>query len=179
MDRWGDARRGARVRADPAQERVPRQVPQSARLPPGRLARRSAGRVRDGGQARRLVRGLLLGPDGVAFRAGADEHRLDGLRRGLDRNGEDSPLAPGGHARDRGGPPRPRHARARLTLRGPSSHDPERRRRRDVPHADRPDGALAKLAGRYSRSPLASRASSRVSYLRPLTIWPPRTVQVT
>ena len=40
-----------------------------------------SGALRMGAEARRLVRRLLLGADGVALRARRHEHRLDGLRR--------------------------------------------------------------------------------------------------
>jgi len=49
--------------------------------------------ARDGRQERRLVRGVLLGADGVAVRARHHEHRLDGLRRGSDRGREAAPMA--------------------------------------------------------------------------------------
>ena len=70
------------------------EVPQPARLPARRLARRPRRRAADGRQARRLVRRLLLGADGVALRAGRHEHRLDGVRRGADRRREDASVAP-------------------------------------------------------------------------------------
>ena len=57
------------LRADPAQGCLPREVPEPARFPARRMARRLVGRAADGGQARRLVRRVLLGPDGVALRA--------------------------------------------------------------------------------------------------------------
>ena len=46
------------------------------------------GALRDGHQARRLVRRLLLGADGRAVRPRCDEPRLDGVRRGADRGRE-------------------------------------------------------------------------------------------
>ena len=52
------------------------------------------GRAADGRQARRLVRRLLLGADGLALRARGHEHRLDGVRRRADRDREDRPVAP-------------------------------------------------------------------------------------
>ena len=60
------------------------------------------GRAADGREARRLVRRLLLGADGVAVRARRDEHRLDGVRRRADRLREADPVAPRRDLRDGG-----------------------------------------------------------------------------
>ena len=74
--------------ADAAQGRLPAQVPEPARVRAHRLAAGPARRAADGDRARRLVRRLLLGADGGAVRARRDEHRLDGLHRGADRDRE-------------------------------------------------------------------------------------------
>ena len=49
------------------------QVPQPARPASRVVARRLVGRASHGDEERRLVRRLLLGPDGVALRAGRHE----------------------------------------------------------------------------------------------------------
>ena len=63
--------------ARPAQRR---EAPWLARCatPGPKLRRARDGRPARGPRARRLLRGLLLEPDGGAVRAGDDEHRLDG-----------------------------------------------------------------------------------------------------
>jgi Predicted metal-binding integral membrane protein (DUF2182) len=93
----------------------------------GRVARRHA----DGGQERRLVRGLLLGPHGVAVRAGRHEHHLDGFRRRAHRHREDPALAARGHLRHGRRPPRPGRTDPRLP-----AHDPLAQRARGPTHAD-------------------------------------------
>ena len=85
---------GGALRADAAQGRLPGQVPEPARLPARVVARRPRRRAADGRRARRLVRRLLLGADGVAVRARRHEHRLDGVRRRADRDREDGAVAP-------------------------------------------------------------------------------------
>ena len=81
--------------ADADQGRLPRQVPQPARLSPRLVARRPVGRAEDGNASRRVVHRLLLGVDGVPVRTRRDEHRVDGIRRRADRRRED---LPGGRA---------------------------------------------------------------------------------
>ena len=75
LGRRGDAPRRGRLRADAAQGRLPREVPQPARASCSARGA-TAGRARYGwAPERRLVRRLLLGADGVAVRARGHEHR--------------------------------------------------------------------------------------------------------
>src|SRR6185436_20359354 len=85
MDRGCDAHRGRCVRTDAVEGRLPWQVPQPTRLLARLLAQRTLGCTPDGCKARSLVYWLLLGSDGIALRTRADEHRLDGSRRGAHR----------------------------------------------------------------------------------------------
>ena len=84
-----DPARGSRLPTVTAQGRVPRQVSQPARDAPRILARRGVGRSADGHEERRLVRRLLLGPDGVTVRSRSDERPVDGGNRRPDRHRED------------------------------------------------------------------------------------------
>src|SRR4029079_9554861 len=85
LGRGCDAPRGRRLRADAVEGRLPRQMPQPTRLLARLLAPRTPGCTPDGCKARSLVYWLLLGSDGIALRPRADEHRLDGSRRGAHR----------------------------------------------------------------------------------------------
>ena len=88
------ARPRGRLPTHSAEGRLPREVPQPARLPPRLLARGLVGRAADGRQEWCLVRGLLLGAHGRAVRVGHHEPRLDGRRRRTDRSREDTAVAP-------------------------------------------------------------------------------------
>jgi CHAD domain-containing protein len=100
---WGDRARGG-LRADPPQGGLPATLSHPARLPGLRLAGWTRGRAADGCTARRLVCGLLLGPDGGAVCIGPDECRLDASHCRPDRGGEAPALAGPRHRRRNRGP---------------------------------------------------------------------------
>src|SRR3954466_4827244 len=73
----------------------------------------------DGHEARRLVRRVLLGADGVAVRAGGHEPDLDGLRGRADRHREDPSVAPSGDLPAGGRAAHTRRVAARRPARDP------------------------------------------------------------
>ncbi|CAA9299671.1 MAG: Putative transmembrane protein, partial [uncultured Gemmatimonadaceae bacterium] len=84
-------RGGRRVPVDAAQGALSGRVPLAARLPVARVARGGGRRARDGGAARPVLRGLLLGADGAAVRGRRDEPALGRRARRLRAGGEGRP----------------------------------------------------------------------------------------
>ena len=170
-DRAGRWVAGATLLAAAAYELTPlkdvclREVPQPARVPARRLARRPDRLAADGRPARRVVRRLLLGADGLAVRAGRHEHRLDGVRGGDHRGREDAAVASGRRLRDGGAPARARASAARRArCRSRRSRSPETIRCRTwsrwaPSQAGRAEGAA--LVQRQRRTTSARRGVAR------------------
>ena len=127
LGRRGDPDRCRCLRVDAAQRRLPRQMPQSARLLARLLAQRTLGCAPDGCKARGLVYWLLLGSDGIALRAWGNERRLDGSRRRAHRIRKVDPVPSYCDLRDGGHPARARRALDRRSRHHPCAYRPRER----------------------------------------------------
>ena len=140
LGRRGDAPRRGRLRADAAQGRLPRQVPQPARLPARLLARR-AGRARCGWARRHgaWCVGCCWALMASLFALGVMSIVWMAFVAGLIAVEKTVPWRRGRDLRDGGDPARARRAPARRARRDPGPHDP----RKQLHAADGVDGLAA------------------------------------